>query len=256
MRDPARYENGQADPPRLAFKPSLKRRIASMRFRFVFTLALGGGTCSLFGCQQGANSPSPEPVLRPVKGNVTVQGKPLAHAVVTFLQTDEKGTTTVGETDEDGDYELSYIGKPGTAAASYKVAISYLMGTDGTVYGLAPRSGLSKPYGMITAKERLPPEWSDLGKTTHRAVVPDSGGTLDFDIKEPLLPPPVPETPAKGDGGGKPAEPAKAKGEPSPAKSLSKDGPRALSHPAPPVPPGSSGGSRWRSATLPPASMS
>jgi hypothetical protein len=196
----------------------LIRRIASMRFRFVFTLALGSGACSLFGCQQGANSLPPEPVLCPVKGNVTVQGKPLAHAVVTFLQVDQKGTTAVGETDEDGDYELSHVGKPGTAAASYKVAISYLMGTDGTVYGLAPRSGLSKPYGMITAKELLPPEWSDLGRTTHQAVVPDRGGTLDFDIKEPLLPPLVRETPAKGDGGEKPTEPGKAKGGPAPAK--------------------------------------
>jgi hypothetical protein len=184
-------------------------------------------------------------VLRPVKGKVTVEGKPLAHAVVTFLQVDEKGTTTVGETDEDGDYELSYVGKPGTAAAKYKVAISYIMGTDGTVYGLAPRSGLHKPYGLITGKELLAPEWSDLGKATHQVVVPETGGTFDFHIKEPLLPPPVPVTPAKGDGGEKAAEPGKAKTEQSPAaEPKTSGGPDRARGVAPSQPPSAEAGGR------------
>jgi hypothetical protein len=150
-----------------------------------------------------------------------VQGKPLAHAVVTFLQADENGTLTVGETDENGEYELSYLGRPGTAAANYKVAISYLMGTDGTVYGLAPRSGLSKPYGLIMAKELLAPEWSDLGRTTQRATVTDKGGSFDFNVPDPLLPPPPPESPTKAEGSDKTSEPGKAKSEPSPAEEKS-----------------------------------
>jgi hypothetical protein len=134
-----------------------------------------------------------------VGGKVTLQGKPLAHAVITFLQVDEKGTLGLGESDEDGEFELSHGFDPGVAAGRYKVAVSYLEGTDGTVYGVGPRSGLSKPYGMITAKERIPPEWSDLGRTTQRVTVPETGGTFNFEIKEPLLPPPAPDTPAKGD---------------------------------------------------------
>jgi hypothetical protein len=170
-----------------------------MRFRPVFAVTLCWGACSLSGCQNDSYTPQPEPVLYPVKGKVTAEGKPLAHAVVTFLQVDAKGTTSVGETDDEGVYELSHVMKPGTAAAAYKVSISYLEGKDGTVYGLAPRSGLSKPYGMITAKERIPPEWSDLGRTRQRVTVPENGGTFNFEIKEPLLPPPIPDTPAKGD---------------------------------------------------------
>jgi len=169
-----------------------------MSFRLLLTPAIGWGLCFLCGCQQATNALPPAPTLYPVKGKVTADGKPLAHAVVTFLQVDEKGTTSVGETDEEGTYELTYGSDPGTAAARYKVAISYLMGTDGTVYGLGPRSGLSKPYGMITAKELVVPEWSNLGLTTHQVTVSEPGGTFDFDIKEPLLPPPTPETPAKG----------------------------------------------------------
>jgi len=192
-----------------------------MRCQLLFTLALGCGVGSLTGCQQGTDSLPPEPVLHPVKGKVTANGKPLAHAVLTFLQVDERGTTSVGETDEDGVYEMSHLTKPGTAAARYKVAISYLVGTDGTVYGLGPRSGLAKPYGMTTAKERIPPEWSDLGRTTHQVTVPENGATFDFDIKEPLLPPPVPDTPAKGDLTKKASEPEKSKDAASPDKEKS-----------------------------------
>jgi hypothetical protein len=138
-------------------------------------------------------------VLRPVWGKVTVQGEPLAGAVISFVPADEQGTMTLGETDDEGIYDLAYGGTPGAAAAKYKVAISYIMGTDGTVYGLAPRSGLAKPYGMITAKERLKPEWSDMGLTTQQVTVREAGGAFDFDVPEPLLPPLSPEEPADAD---------------------------------------------------------
>jgi hypothetical protein len=167
-----------------------------MRSRFLLALAVGCSVVPLGGCGDRADALPPEPVLQPVVGKVTVRGKPLAQAVVTFLQEDERGTLAVGETDEDGFYRLEHMGRPGAAAADYRIGISYLVGTDGTVYGLAPRSGLAKPYGMLSAKELIVPEWSDLGQATHRATVPPSGGTLDFDIEEPLLPPPAPEASA------------------------------------------------------------
>jgi hypothetical protein len=189
-----------------------------MRCEFLSTFALGLGITGWSGCQQPSNSPPLPPVLHPVSGKVTVDGKPLAHAVVTFLQVDEKGTLSVGETDDEGAFKLSHGFDPGTAAATYKVAISYLVGTDGTVYGLAPRSGLAKPYGMVTAKELVPREWSDLGRTTQRVTVPEKGGTFNIEIPGPLLPPPTPETPAKAGGSLPPSEPGGAKTDPSPQK--------------------------------------
>jgi hypothetical protein len=195
-----------------------------MRFRVWPMLALGVCSSTLWGCSGDPPLP-PEPILHPVRGKVSAQGKPLAHAVVTFLQVDQKGTTAVGETDDDGEYELSYLQRPGAAAADYKVAVSYIQGSDGTVYGLGPRSGLAKPYGFITAKELIPPEWSNLGKTTQKAQVVAGGGVFNFDIQEPLLPPPEPQ-PATDKAQGaasaekpastKPVEPADAKAVPEP----------------------------------------
>ena len=198
-----------------------------MRIRPLFAVVLCWGAGCLPGCQKDTYNPPPEPVLYPVKGTVRVDGKPLVQAVVTFLQVDETGTTSIGETDDQGTYELSYVTKPGTAAAAYKVAISYLQGKDGTIYGLEPRSGLSKPYGMITAKERIPPEWSDLGRTTQRVTVPRDGGTFNFDIPGPLLPPPDPDPPAKN-------EPGKSSPGTATEKAKAPEGPATKPGPAPP----------------------
>jgi hypothetical protein len=193
---------------------------------YVLTSGLLGAVS--WGCSPTDEGPLPEPVLQPVKGRLTVQGQPLAHAVITFLQVDEKGTLAVGETEDDGTYEVSHSFRPGAAAGDYKVAVSYIQGVDGTVYGLGPRSSLAKPYGMITGKERLPEEWSNLGKTTQRVTVPIGGGEFNFDIKEPLLSPPEPPKDQPNDAATPEAPPA----APEPEKDAAPD---AKAEAAPPA---------------------
>lgn len=183
-----------------------------MRFRAWRGLALGLFSSAFWGCSPGDSGLPPEPILQPARGKVFIQGRPLANAVVTFLQTDERGTTAVGETDEDGEYVLSYLGRPGAAAADYKVAVSYIQGTDGTVYGLGPRSALAKPYGFFNAKELLVPEWSDLGRTRQTARIEEGGGVFDFDVQEPMLPPPEP--PAASENEKKPGDPTERPASP------------------------------------------
>jgi hypothetical protein len=135
---------------------------------------------------------SDPPVLEPVEGVVTLNGEPLVGAVVTFLNLDERGTLTVGETDSEGFFKLQYLGAKGTAAGPYRVAVSYLMSTAGDVIGLARRSTNSPTAELNTAKELLPPRYSELGRTTLKADVPIGGGSFRFELEGALLDPPQP----------------------------------------------------------------
>jgi hypothetical protein len=99
----------------------------------------------------------------PVSGVVKVKGKPLAHAVVTFLP--PRGPTVgTAETGSDGKYAIKCMMRDGIPPGRYKVAVSYLVSDDGVPQGLGPRGALVLPPSMGSAKEQLPAEVSDLGR--------------------------------------------------------------------------------------------
>jgi hypothetical protein len=156
----------------------------------LLTILLAVGAASP-GCSPKAEPYAPgQEELVPVSGRVTVDGEPLAGAVVAFLQTDERGTTSGADTDEDGRYELSFRGQPGTAPATYKVAVSYKVGKNGEPLDRAARFSPSLENGRHLAKEQIPREFSDLGRTVLKVTVPPGGGTFDFPLKGPLITPP------------------------------------------------------------------
>lgn len=132
------------------------------------------------------------------RGNQNLQGP-----YNTFLTCDRGGTNVRGEratgfvipktylsvrfrVRSDGSHPLETAGKPGALPGEYKVAISDLVSAEGEPQGLAPRSAMSPPPGMAAAREKLPPEYSDLGKTTLEVKVPLDGGTFPFDVKAVL----------------------------------------------------------------------
>jgi hypothetical protein len=124
---------------------------------------------------------------------VTLNGKPLPGAVVTFLPLDEHGTPTVSDTDEEGRYALTYqTFAGGTAPGSYRVAVSYLVTTSGKPVDLSTRSALSLPKEVIEAKELLPRKYSDLGRSELGVTVPLQGGTFDFPLEAAGLEIPTP----------------------------------------------------------------
>lgn len=156
-------------------------RIPSGRIGWSFAL-LGGFI--LLGCEPIARDDDDAPPdytkLVAVKGTVTIKGKAVPGVVVTFVP--PKWAASNGETIADGSYELQTAGRPGALPGVYKVAISYLVSADGQAQGLAPRSAMSPPPGMATAREKIPVEFSDPGRTTLKATVSRDGGTFDFDV--------------------------------------------------------------------------
>ncbi len=162
-----------------------------MRFPILILLA-----ACCWGCGEPADPNIPrEYALVPAGGEITLDGKPLAGAVVTFLQTDEEGTTCSADTDEMGQYELSYRGETGAAAAHYKVAVSYKVSPDGRPLSRNDRMVANMDNGAHLAREQVPPEYSNLGKTELTATIPPQGGRFNFPLKGPLLPPRPVENP-------------------------------------------------------------
>ncbi|MFO0908472.1 MAG: carboxypeptidase-like regulatory domain-containing protein [Isosphaeraceae bacterium] len=152
---------------------------------------------ALAGCSETkteSDSPYlPDPnTFAPVSGVVTLEGKPLATAVVTFLPL--IGLPGIAETDAEGKYVIECMGRPGIQPGEYKVAISYLVSAEGEPQGLGPRNAMVQAPGMLSAKEVIEVEVSDFGKTKLRASVPQKGATFDFAVNRR---PDAPKTAAK-----------------------------------------------------------
>ncbi|WP_298866435.1 carboxypeptidase-like regulatory domain-containing protein [uncultured Gimesia sp.] len=135
-------------------------------------------TVALVGCGSSDTS-KPLPKTAPVSGVVTMNKKPLASATVTFHpDAGTKGTDCTGRTDEAGKYTLTQQhGAAGAPPGKYKVTVSLIMRGDGTPL---PEDGAGE--GGV-AVETLSGKYSDLGKTTLKADVPESGGEINFDLK-------------------------------------------------------------------------
>jgi hypothetical protein len=110
----------------------------------------------------------------PVSGRVTMNGKALPNAVVTFQPGGKRGappptaTGSVGRTDAEGNYSLRVISpdKPGALVGEHAVTISISPGEAGAKQAKA---------------QPLPKGWQD---GSRRFTVPPEGtSSADFDIK-------------------------------------------------------------------------
>ena len=159
--------------------------------RFVKVLAARGwflvalATVGVVGCSNGseehARSYDPK-ALVPASGVVTLNGAPLAGAVIVFLG--EVGLPGSGETDATGRYELKTARDTGVLPGDYKVSISYLVSTDGEVLGRDKRNVHGATKAIVTAKEQLPREYSDSISPKLTAHVPARGSSaINYDLK-------------------------------------------------------------------------
>ena len=119
----------------------------------------------------------------PVSGTVTVNGKPLANATVSFMPVAEQGSieagdSSVGKTNEKGEYILkSSKGKGGAQVGKHKVSVSLLSEQAGDRDERPPRGG----WPMA---DKVPAKYNAKTELTYEVT---AGGTdkADFPLKSP-----------------------------------------------------------------------
>ncbi len=121
------------------------------------------------------------PEMVPVTGTVTLDGKPLARATLTFTPIGAtKGQICSGITDEQGRYE-AMLNKEhkGLAVGEFQVVCNKWVLPNGKDF---PADSKVPPW-ELGAKELLPPRYSQEGLSVLKATVPPGGGTIDFALK-------------------------------------------------------------------------
>lgn len=142
-----------------------------MRIRSVTMVGCAVFLLTLAGCP-GGGTDAPEELV-PAQGTVTLDGEPLAGASVMF------GGVSVGETDANGHYELTYQGKEkGVPPGEHAVVIERWVMPDGSVY----KSQEEMSPMMAGAEQQLPARYSAISETQLKATVPAGGGTIDFEL--------------------------------------------------------------------------
>jgi hypothetical protein len=125
--------------------------------------------CLVSLCAGGCSSrPKDFPKLAPVTGTVTMDGQPLARAVVTFLS--EKGVAASGATDANGRYTLLYRGSADGASPGRNTVTVTTVPDD-------PNMGV--------VKERIPAAYNT--QSTLTADVVAGTNTFDFSLESKPL---------------------------------------------------------------------
>ena len=149
-----------------------------MRFHFV-GLAIGAVLLSFaVGCDRGRDASLPD--LVPVSGTVTLDDKPLAGAMVTFVPVGTtRGRSCYGVTGADGRYELMENEKnKGAPVGEFSVLVNKWVMADGSDF----HSDTQQSPMEAGARELLPPQYSMEGSSTLKATVAAGGSTVDFKL--------------------------------------------------------------------------
>ena len=117
------------------------------------------------GC--GGGQADGQPDLGLVKGTVSMDGKPLLGTMVIFSP--EKGRPSMGATDSDGKYQMSYIGNTkGAKLGNHKISITTVQ-----------EEG-SNDSGGGKFKETIPAKYNS--KSTLTEVVKAGKNVIDFEL--------------------------------------------------------------------------
>ena len=131
----------------------------SLLFTFMCLITVG---CS--------NTPGDQPDLGTVTGTVTMDEKPLAGVMVVFSP--EKGRSSMGTTDDAGNYELIYVGDTkGAKIGSHTISITTVQNDNSEEEGGA---------GAAPFKETIPAKYNT--KSTLTEEVKAGENVFDFQL--------------------------------------------------------------------------
>lgn len=142
-----------------------------MRIHSVTVLSCALFLLTLAGCPGSVTVEKPD--LVPVEGTITLDGEPLVGASVMF------GGVSVGHTDANGHYELSYQGTDkGAPAGPHVVVVEKWVMPDGSVY--QDTEGISPMEAGAT--QQLPLRYAHTEHSQLKETVPAGGGTIDLEL--------------------------------------------------------------------------
>jgi len=129
-----------------------------------------------------------------VNGTITLDGKPLPEAVITFVPEGGGGHQASGMSGSDGSFRLTtFSSGDGAERGSYKVTVT--LGAPETDTGPAPdptdpkamaeamRKYSEKNRGKAAKKSPLPASYSDPAKTSLKYVLPPPDGKVLLELK-------------------------------------------------------------------------
>ena len=142
------------------------------------SLCLGLVCITFIGC---AGEPALKvPDLAPVTGTVTMDGSPLAGAVLSFLpKGNTSGQVAMATTDASGHYALSYSnGMEGCPSGEYQVFISKLVTPDGNPI---PEGQTAADVGAV---DMIPARYRNMESPAGAIMIPEGGKSgVDFQLK-------------------------------------------------------------------------
>lgn len=152
-----------------------------MRLTYPRLLCAISVVCGLLGC---SGAPSP-PSTYPVSGKVTLNGKPVEGANLTFIpKTAGDGATASGSTDAEGNYRLFQGSLNGAQPGSYKVILEAWVPKPGASIPAEMKNDKGQLAAMGLATQVIPTKYVDPAQTDLSADVDPNpaGNTFNFDL--------------------------------------------------------------------------
>lgn len=137
------------------------------------------GLAMILGCSESG------PPLGTVTGTVTMDGEKLPNAIVSFVP-EAGGRASVATTDENGEYRLAYIDRPGALIGTHKISVTSTAKVESEIPTdirsddprYAEMQSRQSDYNNATVKESIPAVYNSKSQLVREV----SSGTNVIDL--------------------------------------------------------------------------